>query len=336
MRLTRVIACIAAIGMIGAAAGWYIWRPVPVSVVTPSGGDAAEVVYASGVVEPRTWAKVAPVVHERIVEQCNCEGERVAQGTVLARLDDSEVRAVLVELKVRLALARDELRRQSALFTKNINSQQSVDAARSNVDQLEAMVAGREAKLDSYVLRAPSAGVVLRRDGEVGEIAQLGSVLFWVGEPKPLIVIADVNEEDIPRVAVGQKALLKSDAFPGRNLDAVVDSITPKGDPVTKTYRVRLRLPDETPLMIGMSADVNIVIRVSRSALLVPSVAVDGAKVVVAENGNARQREIRVGIRGTAAVEVLSGVDEAARIISPYPTGLPDGARITISRDRES
>ncbi len=88
--------------------------------------------------------------------------------------------------------------------------------------------------------------------------------------------------------------------------------------------------------MIGMSADVNIVIRVSRSALLVPSVAVDGAKVVVAENGNARQREIRVGIRGTAAVEVLSGVDEAARIISPYPTGLPDGARITISRDRES
>ena len=176
---------------------------------------------------------------------------------------------------------------------------------------------------------------VLRRDGEVGEIAELGSVLFWVGEPKPLIVTADVNEEDIPRVTVGQKALLKSDAFPGRSLDAAVDSITPKGDPVTKTYRVRLRLPDDTPLMIGMSTDVNIIVRVSHAALLVPSVAVNGTKVVVAENGKARLREIKAGVRGTAAVEVLSGLDEAARIISPYPADLPAGARVTISHDRK-
>jgi len=331
----RYIVGIAAVVVIGAGIGWYIWRPVPVSVVAPSRGDAAEIVYASGVVEPRIWAKVTPVVRERIVEQCNCEGERVAQGTVLARLDDSEARASLAELKARLALAREELRRQSVLIAKNTSTQQAFDAARSEVDQLEAMVAGQQAKLDSYVLRAPSAGVVLRRDGEVGEIAELGSVLFWVGEPKPLIVTADVNEEDIPRVTVGQKALLKSDAFPGRSLDATVDSITPKGDPVTKTYRVRLRLPDDTPLMIGMSTDVNIIVRVSQAALLVPSVAVDGTKVVVVENGKARLREIKAGVRGTAAVEVLSGLDEAARIISPYPADLPTGARVTISQDRK-
>jgi len=335
MRLMRYIVGIAAVVAIGAGIGWYIWRPVPVSVVAPSRGDAAEIVYASGVVEPRIWAKVTPVVRERIVEQCNCEGERVAQGAVLARLDDSEARASLAELKARLALAREELRRQSVLIAKNTSTQQAFDAARSEVDQLEAMVAGQQAKLDSYVLRAPSAGVVLRRDGEVGEIAELGSVLFWVGEPKPLIVTADVNEEDIPRVTVGQKALLKSDAFPGRSLDAAVDSITPKGDPVTKTYRVRLRLPDDTPLMIGMSTDVNIIVRVSHAALLVPSVAVNGTKVVVAENGKARLREIKAGVRGTAAVEVLSGLDEAARIISPYPADLPAGARVTISQDRK-
>lgn len=64
-----------------------------------------------------------------------------------------------------------------------------------------------------------------------------------------------------------------------------MDSITPKGDSVTKTYRVRLRLPDDTPLKIGMSTDVNIVIRVSRNALLIPSSAIEGNWVALVEGG---------------------------------------------------
>ena len=69
-------------------------------------------------------------------------------------------------------------------------------------------------KLDDYTITAPMDGVVLRRDGEVGEIAEPGQILFRVGVPKPLQVVAEVNEEDIPRVAVGQTVLLRTDAFP--------------------------------------------------------------------------------------------------------------------------
>lgn len=178
---------------------------------------------------------------------------------------------------------------------------------------------------------APSPGVVLRQDGKVGEVAELGTVLFWVGEPKPLLVVAEVNEEDIPRVEVGQRTLLRADAFPGQNLEAVVDRITPKGDPVTKTYRVYFRLPDDTPLRIGMSTDVNIVIRVSKNVLLVPSAAIEGNNVYVVEGEVTRRREIRTGIRGTNGIEVLSGIDARAQVISPYPTGLTDGARVKVA-----
>jgi RND family efflux transporter MFP subunit len=260
---------------------------------------------------------------------------------VLAKLDDSEARAVLGELEARQALAQEELRRLTVLAERRAASQQALDRAQSELGQIEALVAGQKARLDTYVLRAPSAGVVLRQDGEVGEVAELGTVLFWVGEPKPLLVVAEVNEEDIPRVEVGQRALLKSDAFLKQNLEAVVDSITPKGDPVTKTYRVRFRLPDDTPLRIGMSTDVNIVIRVSKNALLIPSVAVDGNKLFVVEGDKARRREIRTGIRGTNGIEVLSdadgkvGVDEKARVISPYPADLADGARVSIAAAQE-
>jgi membrane fusion protein (multidrug efflux system) len=315
-----------------AATGWYVLRPTPVLVVMPSRGDAAEVVYASGVVEPRVWAKVTPLLREKIVWHCNCEGARVAKGNELARLDDTEAKATLDELRARLMLAQEELRRHTVLSERNTVSQQALDRARSEAIRLEALVVGQQARLASFSLRAPSDGMVLRRDGEVGEIAELGTALFWVGEPRPLIVVADVNEEDIPRVVVGQRALLRSDAFPGQQLEADVDSITPKGDPITKTYRVRFRLPDDTPLRIGMSTDVNAIVRVSRNALLLPSVAIDGNKVVAVDGNRAYRREIRTGIRGPQGVEVLSGLDMTARVVSPYPVGLTDGARVALSK----
>jgi hypothetical protein len=122
--------------------------------------------------------------------------------------------------------------------------------------------------------------------------------------------VPEVNEEDIPNVSVGQSALLHSDAFRGRALRAEVDSITPKGDPVAKTYRVRLALPEDTPLMIGMSADVNIVVRVAENTLLIPSLAIENGAVFVVESGVARRRSVETGIRGVRAVEILSGLAE--------------------------
>ncbi|MDX0904629.1 efflux RND transporter periplasmic adaptor subunit [Sinorhizobium medicae] len=331
-QMRRYVVAVAAAAAVGAAAFWYALRPVPLSVVAPKRGDAAEIVYASGVVEPRVWAKVTSTVRERIVEQCNCEGERVETGDALARLDDTEAQAILGELQARLSLAQEEYRRKLALAERNTISEQTVDRARTDVAQLEALIAGQEARLAAYVLRAPSAGRVLRQDGEIGEVAELGTVLFWVGEPRPLIVEAEVNEEDIPRVEVGQKAYLHSDAFPERALEAVVDSITPKGDPVTKTYRVRLGLPEDTPLRIGMSTDVNIVVRLSRNALIIPAAAVSGTKVAVVKSRKAMLREIKTGIRGTNGVEVLSGLEESERIISPLPPDLADGTRVDVVR----
>ncbi|OCO99909.1 MULTISPECIES: efflux RND transporter periplasmic adaptor subunit [unclassified Ensifer] len=328
MRLARYAAGAVTIVAIGAAVSWYLFRPTPVFTIIPKRGDAAEIIYADGVVEPRTWAKVTPTVAERIVEQCDCEGERVGKGDVLARLDDTEARAALGELQARLTLAQEEYRRKVALAERRTISEQEVDRARSELGQLEALVAGRQARLATYVLRAPSAGQVLRQDGEIGEVADLGTVLFWVGEPRPLIVTADVNEEDIPRVEVGQKALLRSDAFRDRKLEATVDSITPKGDPVTKTYRVRFRLPDDTPLRIGMSTDVNIIVRVSHDALIIPTVALEGTKIAVVDGNRAKIRDLKTGIRGADGVEILSGLEDETRIISPFPTGLADGTRV--------
>ena len=327
MKISRVLLVLVLLLAV-AGAYWRVSRPPEVATVVPMRGDAAEIVYATGVVEPRTWAKVTPLLRERIVELCNCEGEAVEKDTVLARLDDRQAQASLSELRARQRFARTDYERVSALLERRVASEQALDRARSELSQVEALIAGQETKLETYVLRAPMSGVVLRQDGEVGEVAEPGTVLFWVGEPRPLLVDADVNEEDIPRVAVGQRAVLKADAFPDRILEAKVDSITPKGDPVAKTYRVRLALPEDTPLLIGMTVEVNVIVQVSSGALLVPTNALRGGALFTVENGVARRRDVTVGIRGASNTQILSGLDEAGRVIVPFPEELADGAKV--------
>lgn len=336
MRYLKFLLFVAVLAAVAAAGWWWQARPVAVAVVSPVRGSAADIVYATGVVEPRRWAKVTTVLRERIVDLCRCEGESVKAGDVLGRLDDSGARATLAELEARLKFAESERTRAEGLIERNIISQQAYDRAINDLQRAVALVAAQKAQLDNYVLKAPLDGVVLRRDGEVGEVAEPGSVLFWVGEPSPLQIVAEVNEEDIPKVAVGQKAWLKADAFPEQRLEASVARITPKGDPVLKTYRVYLDQPADTPLLIGMSVDVNIVARTIEDALLIPVAAANGDQVFLVGPGNRlEERTLKIGIRGTERYQVLEGLDEDARLVSPLVQGLKDGQQVRVAAPDE-
>jgi RND family efflux transporter MFP subunit len=324
---------LAALVIVTAIAATYWWRfgrGVEIAAVAPTRGTAVEIVYATGAVEPVRWAKVASLIRHRIIEVCYCEGKVIAKGDVLARLDDREVRAQLQELKAREDFAKRELSRVTELIGRGIATAQAYERISTDLRQVQGLISVQMEKLADYTVTAPMAGIVLRRDGEVGEIAEPGQILFRVGVPKPLQVVAEVNEEDIPRVAVGQTVLLRTDAFLGQRLDGKVHEVTPTGDAVAKTYRIRTALPDDTPLHVGMSVEANVVTREKPGALLVPADAVQGTTVFVIEGNRVRQRQVEVGIRGTRDVEILSGVTEGERIASSAPPGLADGAKVRV------
>jgi RND family efflux transporter MFP subunit len=299
--------------------------------VTARRGAAAEVVYATGVVEPVRWAKVIALARKRIVELCTeCEGKPVKRGDKLAQLDDDEERALLAEYQARRDRIAADIERISGLVTRNAAPQTQLDQTVTQLREFEARISAQKNRIADLELRAPMDGVVLRSDGEVGEIAGTGAtdVLFWVGPPKPLRIVADVSEEDIPRVRPGLKALLRSEGFRNQTLDAHVADITPKGDPITKTFRVYLALPDETPLRIGMSVEANIITREKPDALLLPAEAVLDGAVFVVENDRLRRRAVQIGLRGVRMLEIVSGVDEGAQIASPARSTWRDGMRV--------
>jgi RND family efflux transporter MFP subunit len=315
----------------GAAFWWRQGQRTQVGAAAVERGTAVEIVYATGGVEPVRWAKVASVIRDRIIEICDCEGKAVVKGDVLARLDDREVQAQMKELRAREDFAKREMARVSDLVTRGAATTQAYERASTDLQQVQGLISVQIEKISDYTILAPMDGVVLRRDGEIGEIAEAGQILFRVGVPQPLQVVAEVNEEDIPRVALQQTVLFRTDAFPDRRLEGKVREITPMGDVVAKTYRIKVALPADTPLKPGMSVEANIVTRERAEALLVPADALRGDSVFVIAGDRVRKRQVKIGIRGTRAVEALDGLKEGERVASPAATDLKDGARVRIA-----
>ena len=315
-----------------ALAGAWVWRGLPpsVAVAAATTGPAVQAVYATGNVEPVHWAKVGPAVRARIIAVLVEEGARVTDGQPMARLDDREAQHRAEEAEARANFAQEDLARVRTLVARDVASRAALDRAEAEARAVRAVAEAAKRRLDDYIVRAPSAGLVLRRDAEVGEVVDTPAALFWIGEPKPLRVTAEVDEEDIAQIREGQRALLRADAFAGQVLNARVTQITPKGDATRKAYRVRLALPEDTPLMIGMTVEANIVLRETANAVLVPPAALRGGHVFVAQGEVARRRQVTVGVQGPRAVEIRQGIAAGDLVVLDPPQGLKDGQALRL------
>lgn len=334
-RRNRLLIVFALVVVGGGVLAWYLFSRIPVvQVAAPTRGPAIEAVYATGAVEPVYWAKVSSTVVGRIAEIRHKEGDTVKLGDVLFRLDDREAKARLAEASARRQFLAQELERYAKLALSNIASRrQYQEIVSKHAEAIAAETAARQKLLD-YTIRAPLSGQILRLDGNVGEVIRAGDALAWVGVREPMRIEAEVDEEDIPMVKKGQAVLVRADAFPGKAFEATVTSITAKGDPVSKIYRVRITLPKNTPLHIGMTTEVNIVIRRHDNALLLPFTAVDDGRVWLVRDGRAERKAVETGIVGANRIEILKGVTADDRVIVNPPSGLEDGDRVRVRRDK--
>jgi RND family efflux transporter MFP subunit len=318
-----------------AAVGGYLkypdyFRPPTVTTATAILAPVSEAIYGTGTVEPERWAKVVPLQRRRLVELCRCEGQAVKVGQILGRQDDAEEVGALRELEINQEQLVRDLNRAEADRDKSDAAKTVYEQRFTQVEESKSRISAQKVRIDSLVLRAPLDGMVLRRDGEMGEIVGPTDVLFWVGPPAPMQVVAEINEEEITRIAAGQKAFLRSEAFATQALRATVSQITPKGDPTRKTFRVYLLLPRDTPLRIGMTVEVNIIYREKAAAMVVPAEAVIDNAVQVVSDGKVRRIPVSVGIRGSRNVEIVGDVSRDTTVLSPARTDLADGTYVHV------
>ncbi len=272
--------------LIVAAAAWFWMRPAPIAVHVAvaqamgqtGGSGAASILDASGYVVARRQAAVASKITGKMVELNIEEGDRVKVGQVIARLDDTNIRASLnaavaqheyakaglAETQVNLTNAERDYTRQKSLLSGRFVSQAIVDNSQTTVDALRAQLATQrvnvevaqrnvqlaERNLDDTVVRAPFAGVVIAKSAQVGEIvsplsAGGGFTRTGIGtivDMDSLEVEVDVNEAYIGRVQPGQPVESVLNAYPDWKIPSHVIAIIPTADRAKATVKVRVGL----------------------------------------------------------------------------------------------
>ena len=312
------------------AAAYVTWTllPLAVVVVEPHRGAAVQAVYATGTVEPSVMVPISPRGAARLVELKVDEGSAVEKGQLLARLENDDLQRAIIAAAAEEHYAKTQLDRQAQLIERGVAARSAYDRASADWEKAKALRERAEAEAHYLDLVAPAAGTIIRRDGEIGQIIAADKPLLWMLCCAPLRVSAEVDEEDIAQVRPGQGVLIRADAFPGQIFHGTVQAITPKGDPVARTYRVRVSLPKDTPLMIGMTAETNIVLREAEHALLVPAGAVQQETVWRVIDGKVSPTHVTLGAKGASEIEILSGLADNDRIVAAPAVGIKAGQAI--------
>jgi len=293
-RGSRWVAWIGVVAVLGAGAyGGWRWatrqRPVAVETATVSeraAGTQAAVLNASGYVTARRRATVSSKITGKVVEVNVEEGMAVTEGQVLARLDDSTLRAGLAladaqavaarsgvrENEVRLAEAKVTLVRRNQLLAEKLVTQADVDAAQAEVDSLDARIsAAREqvrvaerqielerTNLDDTIIRAPFSGIAISKDAQPGEMVSPVSAgggftrtgICTIVDMRSLEIEVDVNESYINRVKPDQDVTAALDAYPDWQIPARVITMVPTADRQKATVLVRIGFKQLDPRIL--------------------------------------------------------------------------------------
>jgi HlyD family secretion protein len=206
----------------------------------------------------------------------------------------------------------------------------------AQLGQAQAQLAAAQARLAQTQIVALQAGTVLQRSVEPGDVVAPSRPLFVIAADADAELQFEPDERNLAFIELGQHAKVAADAYPQQLFDAVVSYIAPSIDADRGSIEVRLRVPAPPPILKpDMTVSIDLTVAAKRNALTLASSTVQGASsstpwVQIVENGRARRRDVQLGIRGQGAIEILSGVDEHARVIVPGERPIADGSKVRV------
>jgi RND family efflux transporter MFP subunit len=304
-------------------------QAVQTVVVQDGGSDGTTAVAAT--VMARQRAALASRIPASVVELPWREGDRVAAGTVVARLDDVALRSGLLAAESAARAADVDLARVETLLKKGAATPKEAEESRARAAAAGAAVASARDNLAYAVLRSPFEGTLASRPTNVGDVVQPGTTIVEIEGKGGLEVRATVEADVVSRLRVGVPLVALVDGQP-QPLTATVRAVSASGDPATHRFEVRADLPTAPGLRSGVFARLLVPSPGGGARLTVPTSAVFPrgglhGLFVVAES-RAHLRWVAVGATEGDLVEVRAGVETGERVVV-NPAGLVDGQPVT-------
>lgn len=242
-------------------------------------------------------------------------------------------RAALDEAQKTLDVARAVARStQVQVYTASPGGSDYV-MAQTQLNQARANLETAQSRLGYATISAPRDGVLITRNVERGTVAQPGRALLVLAPAGDVQLVLQLDERNLGKIALGQKALASADAYPNRRFEAVVTYINPGIDISRASVEVKLTVKDPPNyLRQDMTVSVDIEVASKNDALVLPTRSVhdimSGQPWVLGINGHrAFKNSVHVGLRGNNNVEILDGMAEGDLAI-PQASGVVTGQRV--------
>ncbi|HEY4276497.1 MAG TPA: efflux RND transporter periplasmic adaptor subunit [Rhizomicrobium sp.] len=352
--------------LLGLSAAVYAGWPspgLPVRIVTAEAvsGSARAGLDATGYVVARRQATLSAKILGKLVEVNVEEGQHIAKGQIVARLDDSNTAASLRQANALAAQARTGLANAEAIFSRyrRLRAQDAIsgdafenqrlayDTARTQLGVAEAAVALAQSYENDTVILAPFGGVVTEKSAQIGEIvapAAAGGGFTRTGiativDMDSLEVEVDVSENYIDRVRAGSDAHVRLDAYPDWDIPASVIAVVPTADQSKGTVKVRIAISAKDARILPQmgarvtfqgfpgAAETNPAVQVPADAVKIAGST--GTVYRIADGGDrVEARQVRVGAQAAGTVTLLAGIAAGDRLAAGDLARLTDGARV--------
>jgi membrane fusion protein (multidrug efflux system) len=355
----RTVIFLAALLLVMAGPAFIKYRQIQVAMASMAGNErpganveAAEVrhelwqtkVSAVGTLTARDGIDVRNEV-EGVIETIQAEsGQKVAKGDLLVSINDDVEQADLVAMQAQESLAQANFDRARRMWEKKTASQREYDDASSALQVAKANLAQLAARIAKKNIRAPFSGVLGIRNVSIGQYVSPGTRLFSLQDHDVLYADFSIPEKYFPKTRPGLQVEFRVSAYPDMVFTGEVEAIEAKIDESTRNIHVRARLNnEESQLLPGMYAEIDLVLAQPTERLLVPATAVvfssfgDAVFVIKQDDSGqtvARRVQVTVGEQRGDLVEILTGLAGDELIVQAGTNKLMNNASVTVNEQR--
>lgn len=308
---------------------------MPVEAIKVTVETARRETLAIGTFRSYESVVIRPEVTGRIAELSFREGDKVARGQVMVRLDDSVEKATLAQAEARLTLAKANFARAQMLVARDAGTVKALDEARSALLSSEADVTLAKARLEKMSIAAPFDGIAGLRKVSIGDYLGPGADIVNLEQVDPLKIDFRVPEIFLPAVKDGAAIAVTVDAFPGRSFAGRIYAIDPLIDQAGRSIVVRARIDNKDDMLRpGLFARVSLTLAVRENAIFVPEQSIipigDKTFVYRVVDGKIASTPVTLGLRRNATVEVLAGLSPGDLVVTAGQLKVQEGRAVQV------
>ena len=320
-----------------------------VETVQPVMQKVVHQIRAVGSFLPNDEVAIAPEIEGKIEKILVDEGDVIHIGQLLLQIEDkrhklsvNEAEARIRTNKASLAYLETTLKRNEALWKKQVLSDQDYDETLSRVimtraraDSLQAALDWARKNLEDTKVYSPMEGVIIEKTVSTGEYVHVGDTLLKVVKINPLKLHFTLPETYTGMVCLGQQVKARVKSYPDEDFFGKICFINPHIDPVTRAVNIKAYFDNmDNRLNPGFFADVFIFKNINEKALVIPGEGVihrEGKHIAyIMKNGVAKRQKLQIGEYQQGCIEILSGIRPDDLVITSGNRSVQDGSIVKL------